>query len=105
MPRPTASKTSRPTSNKAAKPAAAPAEAPKPDDLAAELSYAEAHAALELALAQLQDSDLPVEEMADLYQRARAFAARCEHLLNQVEQTVELWDAGEADASPRPFDT
>jgi len=56
------------------------------------LSYQEARMALELAMAQLQASDLEVEEMAGLYQRAEAFAQRCEAVLEGVEQEVIQWD-------------
>lgn len=71
--------------------------------LAAELSYSEAQTALELALAQLQSSDLAVEEMTALYERARAYAQRCEQVLQQVEQTIELWDPQNPEATPRVY--
>lgn len=58
----------------------------------AKLSYQEARTALELALAQLQSSELEVEEMAGLYRRAQAYAERCEAVLQQVEQDVIQWD-------------
>ncbi|MBM5806306.1 MAG: exodeoxyribonuclease VII small subunit [Cyanobacteria bacterium M_surface_10_m2_179] len=57
-----------------------------------QLSYQEAHTALELAMAQLQSSDLEVEEMAGLYQRAEAYAQRCQAVLEGVEQQVIEWD-------------
>lgn len=69
-----------------------------------ELSYSEAHTALELALAQLQSSDLAVEAMADLYQRARGYAERCEQVLQQIEHTVELWDPEQPDTAPTRFE-
>ena len=69
-----------------------------------ELSYSEAHTALELALAQLQSSDLPVEAMADLYQRARGYAERCEQVLEQIEQTIELWDPEHPESPPSRFE-
>lgn len=72
--------------------------------LAQELSYSEAHTALELALAQLQSSDLPVEAMADLYQRARGYAERCEQVLEQIEQTIELWDPEHPESPPSRFE-
>ncbi|MEN9767115.1 MAG: exodeoxyribonuclease small subunit [Cyanobacteriota bacterium] len=56
------------------------------------LSYQEASTALELALSQLQTSDLEVEQMAGLYRRAKAYAARCEALLAVVEQEVIEWE-------------
>ena len=84
-----------------------PAEAAGAADAAgafgAELSYSEAHTALELVLAELQDINLPVESMTELYQRARGYAERCEQLLSQVEQTVELWDAENPQAEPTPY--
>jgi len=70
-----------------------------------DLSYSEAQTALELALAQLQASDLPVESMGELYLRARGYAQRCEQLLNQVEQSITLWDPEDADATPKPLES
>ena len=66
-----------------------------PDWLAdvAGLSFQEARTALELAMAQLQAESLEVEEMAGLYQRAEAYANRCEAVLRQVEQEVIEWDS------------
>ena len=71
--------------------------------IAAELSYSEAQTALELALAELQSSDLPVEAMSELYKRARGYAERCEQLLLQVEQTVALWDPEDPGSTPQPY--
>lgn len=68
-----------------------------------DLTYSEAQTALELALAQLQASDLPVETMADLYQRARGYANRCEQLLDQVEQSINLWDPEQPETTPQPL--
>ncbi len=59
---------------------------------AADLSFNEARAALELVLAELQASNLDVESMAGLYQRGRTYAQRCEAILDQVEQEVLIWD-------------
>jgi exodeoxyribonuclease VII small subunit len=72
-----------------------PASGVAPDWLAtvAELSFQEARTALELTLAKLQADDLEVEEMAGLYRRAEAYAARCEAVLEQVEQDVIEWEA------------
>ena len=72
---------------------------PQPSDL----NYSEARTALELSLAQLQASDLDVEAMAGLYQRAEAYAERCEQLLNQVEQEVLLWSSNDPTAPPLPY--
>lgn len=57
------------------------------------LSFQEARTAMDLAIAQLQASDLAVEEMAGLYQRAQAYAERCQAVLDGVEQQVIAWEA------------
>jgi exodeoxyribonuclease VII small subunit len=68
---------------------------------AADLSFNEARAALELVLAELQASDLDVEAMAGLYQRGRLYAQRCEAILAKVEQEVLIWDdLANPEASP-----
>lgn len=61
-------------------------------EVAAGLSFNEARTALDLTLAALQASDLAIEEMAGLYQRANAYAARCQSLLEAVEQDVIQWE-------------
>jgi exodeoxyribonuclease VII small subunit len=66
----------------------------------ASLSFQEARTALDLAMAQLQASDLEVEEMAGLYRRAEAFANRCEAVLRQVEQEVIEWEANSKAPAP-----
>ena len=68
---------------------------PDPDWLAEvqQLSYLEAQTALELSLAQLQSSELEVEEMAGIYRRAEAYADRCEAVLHTVQQEVIAWNA------------
>ena len=58
-----------------------------------QLSYQEANTALELTLAKLQSAELEVEEMARLYRRAEAYAARCQVVLEQVAQEVVEWEA------------
>jgi exodeoxyribonuclease VII small subunit len=73
------------------------------DDVAQDLSFREAQTALELCLAQLQDQDLDVEAMADLYRRALAYAERCEAVLALVEQQVMQWDPGQPDLAPTPY--
>ena len=79
-------------------------ESPEPvADISDDLSYREAQAALELCLAQLQASDLDIEAMSGLYERAQSFANRCEQLLNQVEQDVMQWDPEQPDAQPQPY--
>lgn len=67
---------------------------PDPDWLAEvqQLSYQQAQTALELCLAQLQSSELEVEEMAGIYRRAEAYGDRCEAVLNTVEQEVIEWN-------------
>lgn len=73
------------------------------DAIANDLSYAEARTALDLALAQLQASDLDVEAMAGLFERAQSYARRCEALLAEVEQQVLLWNSTDADSKPAPY--
>jgi exodeoxyribonuclease VII small subunit len=70
---------------------------------AGDLNFREAQAALELCLAQLQSSDLDVEAMAALHQRARTYADRCETILQAVEQEVMRWDPEHPDLPPRPY--
>ena len=60
--------------------------------IAADLTYNEAHTALQLTLAALQANDLDVEEMTGLYRQARAYLDRCDAVLGGVEQEVLLWD-------------
>jgi len=79
-------------------------DAPNDGSIGLDLSYSEAQTALELTLAQLQASDLPVESMAELYLRARGYAQRCEQLLNQVEQSIALWDPEQPDDKPKPLE-
>ncbi len=73
------------------------------DSIASDLSYAEARTALDLALAQLQATDLDVEAMAGLFQRAQSYARRCEALLAEVEQQVLLWNSTEPASKPQPY--
>lgn len=70
---------------------------------AEELSFRESQMALELCLAQLQDQELDVEAMADLYRRALAYADRCESVLQQVEQQVMQWDPNQPERPPTPY--
>jgi exodeoxyribonuclease VII small subunit len=71
--------------------------------IAADLSYSEARMALELSLAQLQASDLDVESMTGLFNRAQGYADRCETLLKRVEQEVALWDSDNPEQAPQPY--
>ncbi len=73
------------------------------DDTANDLSYAEARTALDLVLAQLQATDLDVEAMAGLFQRAQSYVQRCETLLAETEQQVLLWDSSDAGSPPVPY--
>lgn len=58
----------------------------------AELSFQQARTALDLMIAELQSSDLQVEEMLNLYRRAEAYADHCEAVLQRVDQDVIEWD-------------
>jgi exodeoxyribonuclease VII small subunit len=71
------------------------ARAAEPDWLqeVQQLSFQEARTALELAMATLQSTELEVEEMAGLYQRAEAYANHCQAVLERVEQEVIEWEA------------
>ncbi|MEB3317541.1 MAG: exodeoxyribonuclease VII small subunit [Cyanobacteriota bacterium] len=66
------------------------------------LSYREAQAALEQTLVELQADDLDVERMTEVYQRACAYADRCDTLLQTVEAQVLLWDPDQPDRPPQP---
>jgi exodeoxyribonuclease VII small subunit len=81
----------------------APQESSEPATVAKDLSFRESQTALELCLAQLQDEELDVESMADLYRRALAYAERCESVLQQVEQQVMQWDSSQPDLAPTPY--
>jgi exodeoxyribonuclease VII small subunit len=70
------------------------------DGGAADLTYSQARAALELVLAELQASDVDVEAMTGLYRRGLAYAQRCEAILDQVEQEVLVWDGLDNPESP-----
>ena len=70
------------------------------ENIGADLSYNEAHTALQLALAALQATDLDVEAMTGLYRQARAYLDRCEAVLAHVEQEVMLWHEGEIAVVP-----
>ena len=57
------------------------------------LDYEEALQALDLLLAKLQDESLPLSELQSSHQRAEIYLSRCEHLLNQTEQSVLKLDS------------
>ncbi|MEX0588723.1 MAG: exodeoxyribonuclease VII small subunit [Cyanobium sp.] len=75
-----------------AKPSPARKDDKAPANSAADLSYNEAHTALQLTLASLQANDLDVEEMTGLYRQARTYLERCEAVLAHVEQEILLWE-------------
>ena len=77
---------------------AAASAGPRPETL----TYREAQAALEQSLVELQAEDLDVERMTEVYQRARAYADRCDALLQTVEAQVLLWDPDQPDRPPQP---
>ena len=96
--RPMADPKPKPTSKtkrKASSAGPSSASSPAPDWLAEvqQLSYQQAQTALELCLAQLQSSELEVEEMAGIYRRAEAYGDRCEAVLSTVQQEVIEWSA------------
>jgi exodeoxyribonuclease VII small subunit len=66
------------------------------------LTYREAQAALEQSLVELQADDLDVERMTEVYQRACAYADRCDTLLQTVEAQVLLWDPDQPACPPQP---
>lgn len=71
-------------------------------DPAAEMTFQQAQTALELALAELQASDLDVEDMVRLHRLASRYAARCEEVLTAVEQDVMQWDPERPEEPPVP---
>jgi exodeoxyribonuclease VII small subunit len=68
-----------------------------------DLNFREAQTALELCLAQLQASDLEVEAMASLHRRAQAYVNHCVHLLEKVEQEVQIWDPESPEQPAQPY--
>ena len=70
------------------------------ESVGADLSYNEAHTALQLALSALQATDLDVEATTGLYRQARAYLDRCEAILAHVEQEVMMWQEGEIAVVP-----
>jgi exodeoxyribonuclease VII small subunit len=94
-----------PRSSPPPEPSAAASSPPSAANVAADLSFRESQTALELCLAQLQDQELDVESMADLYRRALAYAGRCESVLQQVEQQVLQWDPTQPELAPKPYTT
>jgi exodeoxyribonuclease VII small subunit len=89
----------KPRSRPSPRSAAAKEESSGPD----QLSYREAQAALEQSLVELQSDDLDVERMTEVYQRACAYADRCDALLQSVEAQVLLWDPDQPESPLQPF--
>ena len=52
------------------------------------LSYEESLQALDLLLQQLQNDDIPVEELQKNYLHGKIYLEHCENLLNKIEHTV-----------------
>ncbi|MEB3264814.1 MAG: exodeoxyribonuclease VII small subunit [Synechococcus sp.] len=71
--------------------------------IAQDLNYQQARTALELVLAELQTSDLEVEQMADLYRRGLQYLSRCEAILERVEQEVLLWQPTQPEQALEPL--
>jgi exodeoxyribonuclease VII small subunit len=65
------------------------------------LTYEDAFAQLEEALARLESGDLPLEETLALHERGAALAAYCSRILDEAELRVRLWQPGDVTA---PFD-
>lgn len=92
-----------PQPDASSEPASEPERRQAATDGIEDLSFREAQTALELCLAQLQDQQLDVELMADLYRRAMRYAERCETVLRQVEQQVLQWDPSDPQREPTPL--
>lgn len=68
-----------------------------------ELSFEEAFAKLEAAVAALQDGQMPLERALHYYEEGMKLAQRCNTLLQQAELRVEQLranDAGELETLP-----
>ncbi len=63
-----------------------------------ELSFEEAMAALEAVVGQLERGEVPLDQSIALYEQGAALKARCEALLRQAEEKVELIRAQEGRA-------
>ena len=63
-----------------------------------EISFEQALAELEEIVQKLEGGTLALEDTMALYQRGRNLAARCQHLLDEVELRVQqlVPDGGEA---------
>lgn len=68
-----------------------------------ELSFEEAFAKLEAAVAALQDGQMPLERALHYYEEGMKLAQRCNALLQQAELRVEQLranDTGDLETSP-----
>lgn len=57
-----------------------------------ELSYEAAYEALQQAVTQLEQADLPLEESVALYERGRLLAAHCQALLDAASLRMQQID-------------
>ncbi|HGY5546688.1 MAG: exodeoxyribonuclease VII small subunit [Prochlorococcus sp.] len=64
------------------------------------LSYEESLQALDLLLVQLQNENVPVEELQGSYLHGKIYLEHCEALLNSVEQNVLQLDADSLSQDP-----
>ena len=60
-----------------------------------ELSYEEAYAQLEQALAALESGELPLEQALALYEQGAKLAAYCAAKLDGAELRVRQWQPGD----------
>jgi len=69
------------------------------------LTFEDAYAKLEQAVAQLQDGKMPLEKALHLYQEGMQLAQYCNELLQKAELTVEqLRVAADGTLSVEPLD-
>jgi len=63
-------------------------------------SFEEALAALETILSQLEEGELPLEEMMALYEQGQALVLTCNNLLNNAQLRLEQLQDGQAVETP-----
>lgn len=61
------------------------------------LSYEAAYEELEALVAQMENSELPLETSVALYERGQKLAAHCQALLEEAELKIKLVDEAGAD--------
>ncbi|MCY3832296.1 MAG: exodeoxyribonuclease VII small subunit [Chloroflexi bacterium] len=61
------------------------------------LSYEAAYEELEALVAQMENSELPLETSVALYERGQKLAAHCQALLEEAELKIKLVDEASAD--------